>query len=195
LKFSQAIKLPFLVSHRVAFSCLEGQVEIAECRTGIIQIGFDRTGMFDEAAKSVWHVSGRVVFAGKTRIGPAAKIQVSGQLLLGENFQTGSGTSIYCIDQISFGQNCLLSWDVLLMDNDFHEIRNFSGQVINQSKPIVFGDNVWIGCRSTVIKGAGSSDGCVIAAGTLLNKRLDSASSIIGGIPLKVLKENVRWNT
>ncbi len=195
LNFSQAIKLPIWVSHRVAFGCLGGRVEIGECRSGIVQIGFDRTGMFDENVQSVWHISGCIKFLGKARIGPAMKLKVSGELFLGKNFRAGNNMSIYCSEHIRFGSDCLLSWDVLLMDNDFHEIRDFSGQVINQSRPIIFGDNVWIGCRSTVIKGAGSADSCVIAAGTLLNKRLGFCNSIIGGRPLKVLKENIVWNT
>lgn len=194
LKFSQAVKLPIWISHKVSLVGLKGKVDIGRCATGVIQIGFDRTGSFDENSKSVWDVSGTVKFNGMTRIGPGIKLIVEGELEFGDNFQAGMGTSIYCINKIGFGSGCLLSWDVTLMDHDFHEIRDMSGNVINQSRPISFGKNVWIGCKSTIFKGAGSNDDCVIAAGSLLNKRLDVNGSIIGGMPVRVLREDIHWN-
>lgn len=193
LKFNQAVKLPLWISHRVTLSCLKGEVILSKCSTGLIQIGFDRTGLFDEGLKSAWDVSGLIRFNGKTRIGPAAKISVSGELILGENFLAGSGMSIFCANNVSFGKDCLLSWDVTLMDNDFHEIRDGSGKLINQAKPIRFGQDIWIGCKATILKGGGSDDGCVVAAGTLLNKRLDVRHCIIGGLPVRVLKEDILW--
>jgi acetyltransferase-like isoleucine patch superfamily enzyme len=60
-------------------------------------------------------------------------------------------TTIISYSEVQFGKNCLLAWDTLVMDTDFHKIKNEFGQVINSPRPIIVGDNVWIGCRCLVL--------------------------------------------
>ena len=60
------------------------------------------------------------------------------------------------------------------------------------SKPIKIGNHVWIGQRATVLKGVTIGDGAVIAAGSIVTRDVPP-HSLVGGIPAKVLKENVEW--
>ena len=84
-----------------------------------------------------------------------------------------------------------------MMDTDFHDIIDLdSRKVINPSKPIVIGNDVWIGCRSTILKGVNISDSTIISANTLLTKSHNQNNCIIAsqGKDIRILKDNVTWN-
>lgn len=54
-------------------------------------------------------------------------------------------------------------------------------------KGIKIGKNCWIGSKVTILDGVEIGDGCIIAAGAVVNKSFP-ANSIIGGVPALVLK-------
>ncbi|MCC5916111.1 MAG: acyltransferase [Cryomorphaceae bacterium] len=54
-------------------------------------------------------------------------------------------------------------------------------------KGIYIGKNCWIGSKVTILDGVQIGDGCIIAAGAVVNKSFP-ANSIIGGVPAKILK-------
>lgn len=54
-------------------------------------------------------------------------------------------------------------------------------------KGIKIGKNCWIGSKVTVLDGVQIGNGCVIAAGSVVNKSFPD-HSIIGGVPAKLLK-------
>ena len=80
------------------------------------------------------------------------------------------------------------------MDTDFHKIRNGQGEVINHNRPVMIGNNVWVGCRCTILKGTIINDGNVIAAGSVVSGKQISQNAIIGGNPLKVMRNNISWS-
>jgi acetyltransferase-like isoleucine patch superfamily enzyme len=47
-------------------------------------------------------------------------------------------------------------------------------------------------CKATFLKGVTIGDGAVIAAGSIVNKDVP-AYSLVGGIPAKVLRNNINW--
>ncbi len=55
-----------------------------------------------------------------------------------------------------------------------------------QRKGIIIGKNCWIGSKVTVLDGVQIGDGCVIAAGAVVNKSF-ADNSIIGGVPAKII--------
>ncbi len=54
-------------------------------------------------------------------------------------------------------------------------------------KGIKIGMNCWIGSKVTILDGVNVGDGCVIAAGAVVNKSFP-ANSVIGGVPAKLIK-------
>ncbi|MGN7822198.1 acyltransferase [Chitinophaga sp. 22536] len=198
LPFSQAIRLPFLISRRVYLKVTNGKTSF-ECpvRTAMVQIGYEGVGIFDhKKSRSIWEVSGEVVFKGKAVIGHGSKISVrkGGILSLGDNFVISAETSIVVTTNVAFGNNNLLSWDILVMDTDFHLIEDESGKVLNSPMPIVIGDKVWIGCRSVILKGANIPDNCVIGANSVLSRELEEEKGVYVGNPIKLVKRNITWN-
>lgn len=199
LPFKQAIKLPILIANQVYLKKISGNV-ILDCtvRTGLIQIGYGDVGIFDrKKSRSIWEVNGTVVFKGKCKIGHGSKITVgaNGELILGSNFTINAESSIVAFSKVQFGSNCLLSWEILIMDTDFHKLKDEVGNVLNEPSPIIIGDKVWIGCRCLILKGAVIPNNCVIGANSLLNRVLEKENSLYVGSPCKIQKENISWES
>lgn len=192
--FSKAIRLPILISHRVWLMKTAGNIILPECKTERIKIGFGEVGIFDKhRSRSIWQVSGTVEFKGKAKIGHGSKISVSGKLIIGSGFCMTAESSIVAQKEISFGNNVLVSWDALIMDTDFHDIFDEKGQLLNAPMPIRIGDNVWIGCRTLILKGIHIADGVVVAAASTITKTIDESNAIIAGSPATVVKEKISW--
>ena len=190
-----ALKLPVFVSHRTFLRELHGKIVLPEkVNTAMIKIGFGDVGHYDrKRSRSIWQVSGTVAFGGKASIGPGSKLSVRGNLTLGADFNMTAESTIVCAHQISFGNDCLLSWDILIMDTDEHPIINQDGIRTNPDKPILVGNHVWIGCKCTLLKGTEIPNNTVVAAGTLLTSAFSGENQVIGGNPPAVLKSDVRW--
>ena len=190
-----ALRLPVFVSHRTFLRELHGKIVVPEkVNTAMIKIGFGDVGHYDrKRSRSIWQVSGTVAFGGKASIGHGSKLSVRGNLTLGADFNMTAESTIVCAHQISFGNDCLLSWDILIMDTDEHPIINQNGIRTNPDKPILVGNHVWIGCKCTLLKGTEIPNNTVVAAGTLLTSAFSGENQVIGGNPPAVLKSDVRW--
>lgn len=199
LKFRDAVKFPILISHRTWLSELKGTIIInAPIRTGMIKIGLGDVRIFDRhKQRSIIQIreGGNIVFNGSANIGHGSKICVSGDLIIGDNFTITAESSIICDKKVEIKDNCVFSWDVLIMDTDAHRIMDENGQITNPDKEIVIGNNVWIGCRVTVLKGSIIGDGNILATNSCVSKNLEGENQIIGGNPARILKENVTWDS
>lgn len=109
------------------------------------------------------------------------------RLTLGDNSFINSDCKVRCHANISIGNNCSISHDFTIMDSDVHYL---DGD--NHTAPVTIGDNVWIGTRVTVLSGVHIGDNAVIAAGALVNNDVPSGC-LVGGIPARIIKENIVW--
>ena len=199
-KFKQAIKLPVFVAYNVWLKKTEGVLKIKdhELKRGMIRVGFGEVGIFDKRkSRTIWEheKNGEIVFGGKANIGHGSKISVSknSKLMLGSNFTITAESSIVCQKKIIFGKDCLLSWDILVMDSDFHKIKDAENHHINESKEIIIGERVWISCRSLILKGSIISNDTIIGANSFVNKKFSEENTLIVGNPAEVRKKNVTW--
>lgn len=117
-----------------------------------------------------------------------ADVQVfsSGKLVLGKSF-INADCKIRCFQEISIGDDCAISHNVTIMDSDAHMIdgRRTRG-------PIRIGDHVWVGTKATILSGVSVGNNAVIAAGAVVTKDVPSGS-LVGGVPARILKQNVHW--
>jgi len=81
------------------------------------------------------------------------------------------------------------------MDTDFHciESNDNPGKTINEDRAILIGDRVWIGCRTTILKGTEIAADSIIAAGSIIAGRLDKNNAIYAGQgkDVRSIKENI----
>lgn len=113
----------------------------------------------------------------------------------GAKLEIGSGRTnrdvdITCFNSIKIGNNVLISKGVMIRDSDNHTVLK---EGYRQSKPIVIGNNVWIGMRAVILKGVTIGDGAIVAAGAVVTKNVP-ANTVVGGVPAKVIRENITWN-
>ena len=92
------------------------------------------------------------------------------------------------LGDIIIGDNVQLGPQVIFWGRD-HGIKK--NMLINKqpynSKPIIIGNDVWIGANAIVLKGVTISDGAVVAAGAVITKDV-SPYMIVGGVPAKIIK-------
>lgn len=196
-KFNQALKFPVLISSNFRLKSLSGKVNIPKDSSfGLIKLGFGDVSIFDrKSSKGIWENNGIINFNGRTNIGHGSKISVGkdGILTFGQNFNITAESSIVCYNNISFGNNCLLSWDILIMDTDFHKIYNQDKTYINPNKTILIGDNVWICNKVQILKGLSVANGCIIGSNTVVSKSLKIENAIYSGNVNVPIKENISW--
>jgi acetyltransferase-like isoleucine patch superfamily enzyme len=192
-----AIKLPVLISGNIYLYKTNGRVILSgPIRTGMVQIGYGKVAVTDfKRSRGVWEVNGDVEFKGRAFIMHGCKINVSknAQLIIGDDFHMSTECAIVVEKRIEIGNESGISWESLVMDTDFHHIADENGVVFNHPKEIVIGDKVWVGCRCTILKGSVIPSGSIVAANSLVTKKLVGDNCIFGGNPMKVLKENITW--
>ncbi|MBW7869304.1 MAG: acyltransferase [Brumimicrobium sp.] len=116
-------------------------------------------------------------------------VNENARLILGSGF-INNYVNINCVEKIEIGYNVAISENVVIRDSDNHKI--ISEVANNITKPIKIGNNVWIGMNSIILKGVTIGDGAVIAAGSVVTKDVPSYT-LVGGVPAKIIKENIQW--
>ncbi|MBR5535021.1 MAG: acyltransferase [Clostridia bacterium] len=111
-----------------------------------------------------------------------------GKIEIGNNSYIGDRTEIHSGEAVKIGNGVNIAWDCNILDRDYHAF-NSEKEVI---KPVVIEDNVWIGVRSTVLKGVRIGQGAVVAAGSVVTRDVPP-HSLVAGNPAKVIKENITW--
>jgi acetyltransferase-like isoleucine patch superfamily enzyme len=111
------------------------------------------------------------------------------EIVIGQNTIFSNNTVLCAVRSIHIGNFCRIGDGVSITDADFHEInpatRDNSVGVI---KPVNIGNNVWIGSRAMVLKGASIGDNSVIGAMSVVTSAIP-ANCIAAGIPAKVIRK------
>lgn len=109
------------------------------------------------------------------------------------NIEIGDGTFInYNVwmntaARIKIGRNCNIAMRVSFITST-HEIGSVdrrAGQ--NVSKPITVGNGVWIGANAVILPGVTINDGCIVAAGAVVNRDCEP-NSLYAGVPAVKVK-------
>ena len=196
--FKTAIKIPIYIYRRSELYKMQGKIEIdAPVATGMVDFGSHCLGQDLLYSRTMWEVAGTLIIKGKTSIGRGSKISIGigAVLTLGCDFKITGDTQIICQKSISFGNDCLLSWDILIMDTDFHNVYDEKGEIINSPRPITIGDHVWIGCRNTILKGVYIASESIISANSTITKSFHESNCIIGGQGKSayIIKRGINW--
>lgn len=113
-----------------------------------------------------------------------------GTISIGENVGI-SGTTIYSMSSITIGDNCVIGANCKIIDNDFHPLNPIKR--LNEcyldivKKPIVIGNNCFIGMNSIILKGTFIGDNCVVGAGSVVSG-IFPKNVVLAGNPAQVIK-------
>lgn len=132
----------------------------------------------------------KLIINGYVTCGPGVGffIDKNASLELGDNVVINANTKLACCNNIRIGNNSLISWDVQIMDSDFHKIARDS----EVSGPISIGNHVLVGARAMILKSVTIGDGSVIAAGAIVTTSIPE-KCLAAGVPAKIIKENIDW--
>lgn len=195
LPFRQAIHVPLLLACNVRIREMKGKIQLdGPIRFGITHIGFHRVHVLDE------HKSHTILSIAKgaklhlhstAKIGQGTKIIVrpNAKLIFAAEAYTSGRSEIVCYKSITLGVHVGISWDTFMTDSDTHDIYDTPTHIMNEDKPIVLEDQVWVGCRSTILKGTHVAQGCIIGAGSLLSGSYLEPNMILVGHPAKTIKK------
>jgi acetyltransferase-like isoleucine patch superfamily enzyme len=192
LPFKQAICLPIIISYKTKIISMSGKITLEKPSFASVKVGFGETQTTDfKYHRSILNVTGDLIFKGRCKWGIGSKIEIKGKCTIGKEFNMTGNSTIICHKQIDFGDKVLISWEVLIMDSDQHNLRNRNGEIINNPKRIKIDSNVWIGARSTILKGVHIGHDVIIAANSLVSKSYLESNTVIGGNPAKKIKSDV----
>ncbi len=115
--------------------------------------------------------------------GVCMEVGKGGHLHIGNGTFINRNTTLVAEERLEIGRNCMISWNVSILDSDMHKIGSRK-----MTAPVVLGDRVWVGCGSIILKGVHIGEKSIIAAGSVVTKDIPSCS-IAAGNPARVIGE------
>ncbi len=109
------------------------------------------------------------------------------EILIGDN-SGFSGTVIAAAGSIRIGKNVLCGANTTITDFDWHGIMPDKRNVPDEAKPVVIGDNVWVGLNTVILKGVTIGENTVIGANSLVTRDIPP-NVIAAGNPCRIIKE------
>ena len=174
---------------------LDGAERITVSEGGALRIGLGSFGLSSEHDTSVIRVreGASLHCEGVVSLQRGVRVVVDGgRLSIGHGTNVnGVGTKLLCARGITIGAFCTFSWDVQVLDSDFHAI-TVDGVEQASAAPVHIGDRVWVGTRAVILKGVTIGDGAVVAAGAVVTRDVP-AGSVVGGMPAKVIGRADSW--
>lgn len=131
-------------------------------------------------------------------------VKLSGKLLIvGDNLHihigertTAVGLYVLARDRsVRIGADCMISRDVEIRASDVHKVYNLTTheRLNPATQDVIVGEHTWIAANVTISKNVQLAEGCIIAAGSFVNKSCDTPNCTLAGSPAKIVTENVYW--
>jgi maltose O-acetyltransferase len=109
-------------------------------------------------------------------------------ITIGDANAFSNNVAIVANEQVLVRDGCQIGDQVVIYDCDFHEISPKSRvDSPGPARPVVIGNNVWLGSRAMVLKGVTIGDNSVIGAMSVVTKSVP-ANCIAAGNPAKVIR-------
>src|SRR5262249_26377606 len=173
---------------------LDGADRVTVADGGALRVGLGPFGLTSEHDRSVIRVrpGARFTVRGVVSLQRGVRIVVdSGELAIGHNTNVNGLTKILVAESVRIGRDCTLSWDVQILDNDFHTI-TMNGEPKPARAPVEIGDRVWVGARATILKGVTVGDGAIVAAGAVVTRDVPP-NAIVAGCPATMIGKADSW--
>ena len=150
---------------------------------------------------------------GETHIGHHSKvsakrfwIRFGGILRIGNYMNINNGSEVRCDESISIGSYNQISYDINIWDTNTHNILPvedrrrvaekyfpYFGKETNRplTKPVVIGDDCWIGERASILKGSIIGNDTIVGYNTLIvGKQIPANSTVVNNIDLQIIQRD-----
>ena len=110
-----------------------------------------------------------------------------GDVIIGDSTRIGLHNTI--IGPVTIGSHVNLAQGITVTALN-HNFENPDLRIDEQgvsTKPVVIGNDVWIGANAVILPGVTIGEHCVVAAGAVVTKDVPPRS-LVGGVPAKVIK-------
>jgi acetyltransferase-like isoleucine patch superfamily enzyme len=110
---------------------------------------------------------------------------------------------LLCEDELRFGDYVVIGWNATIADSDFHPLAP-ADRIADavacsplgkgrprprvEHRPVVVGNDVWIGPNATILKGVTVGDGAWIEPGALVTRDVPPGARVLGN-PAQVIGE------
>jgi acetyltransferase-like isoleucine patch superfamily enzyme len=122
----------------------------------------------------------------EARLLPIEMVAWSDALLkIGDGTFINYGVSLSAHRRVRIGKNCMIGNYVVIMDSDYHDLRDRTQP--GEAAAIEIEDDVWIGIRATVLKGVRIGSRSVIGAGAVVTSDIPP-NSLAFGAPARVVR-------
>lgn len=121
-----------------------------------------------------------------------AALEENASVTFGKDTSVNNRASIVASDtSITIGERCLIGPDFTAGDSNGHDLPVANRlNPDSRPKPVIIGNDVFIGARVTILKGVTIGNGCVIAAGAVLMPGFTSPDNkVIAGNPAVIIKD------
>jgi acetyltransferase-like isoleucine patch superfamily enzyme len=135
-------------------------------------------------------VTGEIAFGDRSLIGAGVSLSVAngGAISIGADSSVNKGTVISSLERVTIGNGVRIGEYCSIRDND-HKISG-RDRVLGSGfvfKPIVIGDDVWLGRNVTVMPGCVIGEGAVVGANSFVNRDIP-AFTIAVGSPVRFIR-------
>ena len=132
------------------------------------------------------------IYSKNTSFG-GGKLNKKPKLEIGDNTFIGPGVKIGICEDLTIGKYCLIAARVIIIDNDGHPLnyekrRGKTPVSQDEVRPVVIGDDVWVGEGSFICKGVRIGNGAIIAARSVVTKDVPEFT-IVGGNPARMIRQ------
>ena len=120
-------------------------------------------------------------------IEPPFRCDYGYNIFVGENFYANFDCVILDVCRVTLGDNCFLAPGVHIYTATHPVIAAERIAGPEYGKPVVIGNNVWLGGRSVINPGVTIGDNVVVGSGSVVTKNVP-ANVIVGGNPAKIIR-------
>ena len=173
-----------------------GQLVIKQPKFRQVIIGKSKSpGMPTFKSGILISTGGRIIFEGRAVIsqGTVLRCDRNAKIIIGDNFYCNCNCFLRSTLIIKVGSNCTFAWGITINTSDGHQVWH-NGNKMSMQGPIFIGNHVWLLPECSLTKGVIIPDNCIVAQKAVVTKKFEKPNCIIGGIPAKVITENINWD-
>ncbi len=138
-------------------------------------------------------IGDRVWLSGKPAFQFSNRVHADPELVIGNDTFIGYGCIIHVASSVRIGAHCLLARGIEVADFDGHPLdaerrRANDPPRVDEVRPVVIGDDVWIGARAIILKGVTIGDRSVVGAAAVVTRDVP-ADVVVAGNPARIVKQ------